>query len=157
MRNKLPNEREAITHRFVIGGEERGKGYITVGLYDDGSPGEIFVKMDRQGSQVSGFVDAWAIAVSMLLQRGEPLAEICNKFRGSRFTPEGITDNEHIRIVTSPIDYIVRWLEGKFVDTEMHEDEELIGEKKCARCGSSDKVYNHNGSPQCLKCRTGKA
>ena len=117
-KKRMPDERDAVTHRFVIGGEERNKGYVTVGLYEDGTPGELFVKMDRQGSQVSGFVDAWAIAVSMLLQSGTPLEVICTKFRGSRFKPEGLTDNPNIRITTSPIDYIVRWIEGRFLAPE---------------------------------------
>jgi len=118
-REKLPAERQSLTRRFVIGGE---KGYLTVGLYEDGRPGELFVKMDQQGSSVSGFIDAWAISVSMLLQMGMPLDTIINKFRGMRFGPEGMTDDPQIRMATSPVDYIVRWLEAKFVDKEMFED-----------------------------------
>lgn len=121
-REKLPKERAGVTHRFLIGGQH--KGYITIGLYEDGRVGEIFVKMDRQGSQVSGFVDAWSIAVSMLLQMGMPLKQICEKFRGSRFEPEGFTDNPDIQIAQSPIDYIVRWLEGKYVDNELTKDKQ---------------------------------
>lgn len=114
-RKRLPNERSALTHRFTIGaGEDLIKGYVTVGLYDDGKPGEIFVKMDRQGSQVSGFVDAWAIAVSMLLQSGVTLETICEKFRNMAFEPNGMTSNPNIRITRSPIDYIVTWLERTF-------------------------------------------
>ena len=131
MREKLPNERKGFTHRFLIGGEH--KGYITVGLYEDGRVGEIFVKMDRQGSQVSGFVDAWSIAVSMLLQTGTPLQEICNKFRSTRFEPSGFTDNKNIHIAQSPIDYIVRWLELRFVDAEMAEDEDEVVKMKHPR------------------------
>jgi ribonucleoside-diphosphate reductase alpha chain len=115
-RIRLPDERAALTHRFVIGGE---KGYLTVGFFGDGRPGEIFVKMNRQGSMVSGFVDAWAISVSMLLQTGTSLEIICNKFKGSRFEPEGLTENPNIRIATSIIDYIARWLEGTYVDPDM--------------------------------------
>lgn len=118
-RRRLPNEREALTHRFCIGEET---GYLTVGFYDDMALGEIFVKMSSQGSQVSGFVDAWAIAVSMLLQSGVPLADICSKFRGLRFEPDGVTDNSDIRIALSPIDYVVRWLEGRYVDSSLFED-----------------------------------
>ena len=119
-RRRLPRTRKALTHTFHIkGAETEHQGYLTVGFYDDGTVGEIFVKMDRQGSQVSGFVDAWSISVSMLLQMGMPLADICNKFRGLAFQPAGQTDNEHIHFAKSPIDYIARWLEMKYVDPEM--------------------------------------
>lgn len=120
IRKKLPIEREAITHRFVVG---EHKGYLTVGFYEDGTPGEIFVKMDQQGSQVSGFADAWAISVSMNLQMGMPLEEICSKFRSFRFEPSGMTENKNIRIALSPIDYIARWLYGRFVDPSVWADE----------------------------------
>jgi len=116
-RHRLPNERQAITHRFVIKTEsEPVKGYITVGLYDDGDVGEIFVKINKQGSEVSGFADAWAIAVSMLLQTGFPLEQIIAKFKGSRFEPSGYTETEGIRITTSVIDYVCRYLEERFVN-----------------------------------------
>jgi ribonucleoside-diphosphate reductase alpha chain len=119
-RRHLPVERPGFTHKFAFRTtESRVKGYITVGLYDDGMPGEIFVKMDQQGSAVSGFVDAWAIAVSMLLQTGTSLETICNKFRGMSFEPNGMTENDKIRIARSPIDYVCRWLEMRFVDPEM--------------------------------------
>lgn len=114
-RERLADERAGITHRFLLHTNEGPmKGYLTVGCYGDGRPGELFVKLDRQGSTVSGFIDAWAISVSLLLQRGVPLEEICHKFRGMQFEPRGMTDNDEIRIVTSPIDYVVRWLERKF-------------------------------------------
>jgi len=155
-RRKLPNERDALTHRFTVGGgEERNKGYVTVGLYEDGTPGELFVKLDQQGSQASGFVDAWAIAVSMLLQTGTSLQTICDKFRGMSFLPSGMTGNTQIPIAKSPIDYIVRWLEGRFIDSELHA-EALPPDKVCNRCGSTENVHLHNGSQQCAKCRSGK-
>ena len=113
-RRRMPAERESITHRFEIRGEEKCKGYLTVGLYEDGTVGEIFVKMDRQGSATSGFIDAWAIAFSMLLQKGDSLDELCDKFMNTSFPPCGITDNEHVRIAKSPIDYIARYLKAKF-------------------------------------------
>lgn len=115
IREPMAKERPGITHRFLLY-TDRGplKGYITVSCYEDGRPGELFVKLDRQGSTVSGFIDAWAISVSFLLQRGVALKEICQKFRGTQFEPRGMTDNPDIRIVSSPVDYVVRWLEGKF-------------------------------------------
>ena len=121
-RTKLPNERKGLTHRFVIKSKDPGtgepidiKGYITTGCYDDGKLGEIFLKMDRQGSQTSGFVDAFAISVSMLLQGGMSIEEICRKFKSMRFEPAGVTDNPNIRFALSPIDYVARWLEAKYV------------------------------------------
>jgi ribonucleoside-diphosphate reductase alpha chain len=115
-RHRLPDERQSVTHRFAIrDGDDRIKGYVTVGFYDDGDVGEIFVKIDQQGSTVSGFADAWAIAVSMLLQTGVPLAQIIAKFKGTRFEPSGFTETEGIRTTTSVIDYVCRYLERRFV------------------------------------------
>ncbi len=113
-RRKMPSERKALTRTFRIGDE---KGYITIGFYEDGTIGEVFVKMDKQGSQVSGFVDAWAIAVSMLLQCSMPLEAIIAKFKGMAFKPDGLTDDPGVPIARSPIDYVVRWLE-QFVPKE---------------------------------------
>lgn len=115
-RHKMPPERSGVTHKFRIGDEETGvKGYVTANCWEDGVVGEIFVKMDKQGSAMSGFVDAWAISVSMLLQVGVPLETIVEKFRGHRFQPSGYTKNPDIRIATSPIDYIARWLALRFL------------------------------------------
>lgn len=115
-RRRLPIERESITHRFVIRSQdEEVKAYLTVGLYADGTPGEIFTKMDRQGSLTSGFLDSWSIAVSLLLQTGMPLESIADKFIGMSFHPSGMTDNPEIRIAKSPIDYIARYLKARFV------------------------------------------
>jgi len=128
-RTKLPNERKGITHRFVIKSKDPKtgepldiKGYITANRYPEGHLGEVFLKMDQQGSQVSGFCDAFAISVSMLLQLGMSAEEICRKFRSTRFEPAGVTDNPNIRFALSPIDYMMRWLESSFVDTELHQD-----------------------------------
>jgi ribonucleoside-diphosphate reductase alpha chain len=90
------------------------KGYLNVGLYDDGSPGEIFLKMDRQGSEVSGFADAWAIAISMLLQHGVSLHTIVDKFKAMRFEPSGMTETDGIRIAKSPVDYVCHYLARRF-------------------------------------------
>lgn len=118
-RRRLPLERESITHKFVIvDGDIKAKGYLTVGFYEDGTPGEIFAKLDRQGSVASGFLDSWSIAVSLLLQKGMPVEEICNKFIGMSFQPSGFTDNPQIRIAKSPIDYIARYLKSRFVKGE---------------------------------------
>lgn len=92
----------------------RAKGYLTVGFYEDGGVGEIFVKMGNQGSQVSGFVDAWAIAMSMLLQQQVPLEVLVNRFEHMRFEPSGRVEGEQI-LALSPIDYVCKYLRQKFL------------------------------------------
>jgi ribonucleoside-diphosphate reductase alpha chain len=115
LRRKLPAERQALTHRFEVGGHE---GYITVGLYEDGTPGEIFVKMAKEGSTVSGLTDSFAIAVSFALQYGVPLDFLVNKFAHMRFEPQGFTRNPEIPIAKSIVDYIFRWLGSRFLSVE---------------------------------------
>ena len=115
LRRKLPAERQALTHRFEVGGHE---GYITVGLYEDGTPGEIFVKMAKEGSTVSGLTDSFAIAVSFALQYGVPLDFLVNKFAHMRFEPQGFTRNPEIPIAKSIVDYIFRWLGSRFLSAE---------------------------------------
>lgn len=114
-RNKLPSERRSITHKFSISGHE---GYITVGLYDDGQPGEIFIKMSKEGSTLSGIMDALALSISMNLQYGVPLEVLVSKFCHSRFEPAGMTGNRDIPMVKSIMDYIGRWLGLKFLPRE---------------------------------------
>lgn len=112
LRRKLPSERRSITHKFSISGHE---GYITVGLYDDGNPGEIFIKMSKEGSTLSGIMDALALSISMNLQYGVPLEVLVSKFCHSRFEPSGMTGNRDIPMVKSIMDYIGRWLALKFL------------------------------------------
>jgi len=114
-RRRLPAERSAITHRFDIAGHE---GYITVGLYPDGQPGEIFLKMAKEGSTVSGLMDAFATTVSVSLQYGVPLRDLVNKFAHVRFEPSGFTGNQEIPIAKSLVDYIFRWLGSRFLSPE---------------------------------------
>ena len=114
-RRRLPDERRSITHKFSIGGHE---GYMTVGMYDDGSPGEIFVTMAKEGSVVSGLMDSFATAISMSLQYGVPLKVLCDKFSHTRFEPSGFTGNPDIPIAKSISDYIFRWLALKFLPSE---------------------------------------
>jgi ribonucleoside-diphosphate reductase alpha chain len=111
-RRRLPAERQAVTHRFDIAGHE---GYITVGLYPDGTPGEIFLKMAKEGSTVSGLMDSFATTVSVALQYGVPLRDLVNKFAHVRFEPSGFTGNQEIPIAKSIIDYIFRWLGSRFL------------------------------------------
>ena len=115
LRKRLPSERTALTHRFEVGGHE---GYITVGLYEDGTPGEIFLRMAKEGSTVSGLMDAFATAVSMALQYGVPLQALVDKFSHTRFDPQGFTKNPEIPIAKSIMDYIFRWLASRFLSIE---------------------------------------
>jgi len=115
MRRHLPSERRAITHHFSIGGQE---GYLTVGVYDDGSPGEIFVRMSKEGSTISGLMDSFATVVSLALQHGVPLDLLCAKFSHTRFEPSGWSGDPKIGYATSLMDYLFRWLELKFLRTE---------------------------------------
>src|SRR5438034_19775 len=114
-RQRLPAERTAITHKFEIAGHE---GYITVGLYEDGRPGEIFLKMAKEGSTVSGLMDSFATTVSVALQYGVPLRDLINKFAHVRFEPSGFTGNQEIPIAKSIVDYIFRWLGSRFLDPD---------------------------------------
>lgn len=111
-RRRLPDERPSITHKFSIAGHE---GYITVGMYEDGLPGEIFIVMSKEGSVVSGLMDSFATSISLGLQYGVPLRVMVDKFSHTRFEPSGMTNNPRIRIAKSVIDYIFRWLGDKFM------------------------------------------
>ncbi len=111
-RRRLPDERQAITHKFSVGGHQ---GYLTVGLYPNGDPGEIFIKMAKEGSTISGLMDAFALAISMTLQYGVPLSVLVEKFTHSRFEPAGYTNNPEIPFAKSLMDYIFQWMSHKFL------------------------------------------
>lgn len=166
MRRKLPDERQSVTHKFSVGGHE---GYITVGLYGEGTPGEIFIRMAKEGSTISGLMDSFATAVSMTLQYGVPLQVLVEKFQHVRFEPSGWTGNSEIPYAKSIMDYIFRWLGAKFISAEYKQTE--VGEAAnlqptgteeqkvlssqaatvdapiCSECGS---LMTANGS--CYKC-----
>jgi ribonucleoside-diphosphate reductase alpha chain len=125
VQRKLPVERRAITHKFNIAGHE---GYITVGMYDDGAPGEIFINMSKEGSTVSGLMDAFARAISYALQYGVPLEVLADKFAHTRFEPSGFTGNENIPYAKSITDYIFRWLALKFLPPEKQALAGVMGE-----------------------------
>jgi ribonucleoside-diphosphate reductase alpha chain len=114
-RRKLPDERQSITHKFDITGHE---GYITVGAYEDGQPGELFLVMAKEGSTISGFADAFAQAISYALQYGVPLQDLVDKFSHVRFEPSGMTKNPDVRFAKSIVDYIFRWMAVKFLSEE---------------------------------------
>jgi ribonucleoside-diphosphate reductase alpha chain len=120
LRRKLPDERQAITHKFGIGGHE---GYITVGLYEDGQPGEIFITMAKEGSTISGLMDGFATAISFTLQYGVPLKFLVDKFSHVRFEPSGWTGNQHVPYAKSILDYIFRWMAAKFIGPEYAQSE----------------------------------
>jgi ribonucleoside-diphosphate reductase alpha chain len=120
-RRKLPDERSAVTHKFSVGAHE---GYLTVGLYEEGQPGEIFITMAKEGSTVSGLMDSLATAVSLALQYGVPLKVLCDKFSHMRFEPSGWTNNPKIHFAKSITDYIFRWLAYKFLPKDAQPQEE---------------------------------
>jgi ribonucleoside-diphosphate reductase alpha chain len=166
VRRKLPDERRSITHKFSIGGHE---GYITVGMYEDGTPGEVFITMAKEGSTISGLMDAFATAISFNLQYGVPLKFLADKFAHVRFEPSGWTGNQQIPYAKSIIDYIFRWLGAKFLGEEYAVTEAgetatlrptepdpqqalpftaaVTDAPLCAECGS---IKTRNGS--CYKC-----
>ena len=115
VRRKLPDERQAIIHKFDIASY---KGYITVGLYEDGSPGEMFLVMSKEGSTISGFADSFAQAISYALQYGVTLQVLVDKFSHARFEPAGLTKNPDVRIAKSIVDYVFRWMATKFLSPE---------------------------------------
>jgi ribonucleoside-diphosphate reductase alpha chain len=115
VREKMPVERASVTHKFSVGGHE---GYITVGMYEDNRPGEIFIKMSKEGSTLSGIMDGLALTISLGLQYGVPLKVFVDKLLNTRFEPSGITANPNIRFVSSVLDYIARWLGGRFISSD---------------------------------------
>jgi ribonucleoside-diphosphate reductase alpha chain len=115
VRKKLPDERQSFTHKFSVAGHE---GYIHVGLYETGEPGEIFVKMAKEGSTISGLMDSFATAISLALQHGVPLRLLVDKFSRTRFEPYGFTENPEIPRASSIMDYLFRWLGAKFIKRE---------------------------------------
>ena len=111
-RRRLPDERKAIVHHFSVGGHE---GYLMVGMYEDGRPGEIFIRMAKAGSTIAGLTDSFGIAISLALQYGVPLKVVCDKFSHTRFEPSGWSGVKEIGYAKSIMDYISRWLALKFL------------------------------------------
>lgn len=159
-RRRLPDERPSITHHMAIGSYD---GYITVGLYDDGKPGEVFVKMSKEGATLAGLIDAFAIMFSIALQYGAPLKVITDKLSGMRFDPSGFTPHPGIEYAKSPVDYIARWLAEKFLPAEERPEptKPLVSVPPpagavtgsdgppCARCGH---LMMRAGSNNCFVC-----
>jgi ribonucleoside-diphosphate reductase alpha chain len=146
-RARLPETRGAFVHKFSVGGTE---GYLTVGLYDDGSPGEVFLNLAKAGSTVSGFADCMAMMMSIALQRGAPLEELVDKLRGVTFAPYGVTgDSDPSRRLASSVpDYVARWLRAKFLEGAAETG--AADGRACGNCGSGDVVQ----SGSCWLCVT---
>src|SRR5438477_6661451 len=139
IRHRLDDERMSITHKFNVGGHE---GYITVGLYQDGNPGELFITMAKEGSTVSGLMDSFACAVSLALQHGVPLKLLCEKFAHTRFEPSGWTNNPDIGFAKSIMDYIFRWLQLRFLTGQ----QQLLFENLRPRLSAGDVGGSCGGS-----------
>lgn len=154
-RIKLPDVRRSITHKFTVGGQE---GYITIGFYQDGEPGEIFIVMSKEGSTVRGILDALGSVISISLQHGVPISTITDKLKHSKFEPSGITSNEDIRFASSVLDYISRWIElnllpDKKKAVKSHKKEEEPNKHTgeiCSVCG--DVLHRVGNCLQCFVC-----
>src|SRR6266568_1125012 len=133
-RRKLPDERKSLTHKFSIGGHE---GYIIVGMYEEGGPGEIFIKMAKEGSTLSGFMDGLALSISIGLQYGVPLKALVDKLTNTRFEPSGFTENQSIRYSSSVLDYIARWLGGKFLSSEYLKPRAAVNEQELIQAAAT--------------------
>ncbi len=144
-RERLPDTRQSITHKFNVAGHE---GYITVGLYDDGRPGEVFLTMAKEGSTVGGLMDAFGTAISMSLQYGVPLEVYVNKFSHTRFEPMGYTKNPDIRIAKSIVDYIFRWLGMTFLPEYRHAQKRAAQNKTTNVQGAADDADSMDDSAQ---------
>src|SRR6266849_761530 len=138
-RRKLPDERKSLTHKFSIGGHE---GYIIVGMYEEGTPGEIFIKMAKEGSTLSGFMDGLALSISIGLQYGVPLKALVDKLTNTRFEPSGFTENPSIRYSSSVLDYIARWLGGKFLSSEYLKPRAALSDQDMIRPAISSSAVN---------------
>ncbi len=155
VRRRLPDERQSITHKFSVAGHD---GYLTVGMYDDGTPGEIFVRMAKQGSVVSGLMDTVATAISVSLQYGVPLKVLVDKFSHSRFEPSGFTNNPQIPIAKSIVDYIFRWLGHKFMKSEGVAQTEApaadVGHVAAIEAHERQVFQTQADAPPCPECGT---
>jgi ribonucleoside-diphosphate reductase alpha chain len=165
VRRKLPDERQALTHKFTVAGHE---GYLTVGKYEDGQPGEIFLKMAKEGSTVSGLMDTIATMTSIALQYGVPVKALVDKFSHTRFEPAGFTNNREIPIAKSITDYVFRFLGNRFLKGEAEvPDEQLTSgagglapeAPKVAVAGGAVSVsegsfINQADAPSCMDCGT---
>ncbi len=157
-RKKMPRERQSLTHKFAIGGHE---GYITAGMYEDGTVGEIFLTdIGKEGSTLRGMMNSFATAISIALQYGVPLETLVRKFSYMRFEPEGMTSNPEIPFAKSMPDYIMRWLASRFLDTDLQEELGILTPAVRARQAAQEAASSHEGdvaSPPAERRREGNA
>ncbi len=143
LRKRMPRERHSLTHKFSLGGHE---GYITAGMYDDGTVGEIFLTdIGKEGSTLRGMMNSFATAISIALQYGVPLETLVRKFAYMRFEPEGITTNPEIPFAKSMPDYIMRWLASRFLDADTQEELGILTPEVRARKLAEDTVSGASG------------
>jgi ribonucleoside-diphosphate reductase alpha chain len=149
-RERLPATRPSLTHKFDVAGHE---GYITVGLYENGQPGELFVAMAKEGSTVGGMMDAFATSISLCLQYGVPLDSLCRKFTHQRFEPAGMTSNRNIPFAKSIVDYIFRWLEQTFLEDGPDKDKAKADASPKSSSSSKDAATQSsaNAAPEAVK------
>ena len=147
-RKRMPRERQSLTHKFSLGGHE---GYITAGMYEDGTVGEIFLTdIGKEGSTLRGMMNSFATAISIALQYGVPLETLVRKFAYMRFEPEGITTNPEIPFAKSMPDYIMRWLASRFLDADTQEELGILTPEVRAaqeRRGRLDRSLRRLGRP----------
>jgi ribonucleoside-diphosphate reductase alpha chain len=142
-RRRLPDERQSITHKFRVGEQE---GFVTVGLFEDGTPGEIFVTISKEGSTIRGLMDSVAMLTSYSLQYGVPLRTLVDKFRGVHFEPAGLTSNREIPQATSLVDYIFRWLEMKFLGPREDPDADNVSDDSPESVHAEPRLIDAQGS-----------
>lgn len=150
-RYKLADERAALTHKFSVGGHE---GYITVGMYADKTPGEIFVRMAKEGSVIAGLMDSFATAISLALQHGVPLPVMIEKFKGTRFEPSGFTGNPEVPLATSIMDYLFRWLSLRFGAPTVIVPESTVLATPVHAAQTDRAWVQETDAPPCYECGT---
>jgi ribonucleoside-diphosphate reductase alpha chain len=155
-RHRLPDERAAITHHFAIGGHE---GYLTVGLYPNGQPGEIFIRMAKEGSTIAGLMECFGAVASVALQHGVPLQVLCDKLSHTRFEPSGWTGNQQIGYAKSIMDYLFRWMELRFLSERQLKlfagaatDERSTEQNRCTGDEVPTPLYQTGDAPVCRTC-----
>ena len=155
-RHRLQDERSAITHHFAFGGHE---GYLTVGFYPNGQPGEIFIRMAKAGSTIAGLMECFGTVVSVSLQHGVPLKVLCDKLSHTRFEPSGWTGNAEIGYAKSIMDYLFRWMELRFLSRKQlslfgkgNGESGACGEQTRSPVDGSQFLYDTGDSPPCVAC-----
>jgi ribonucleoside-diphosphate reductase alpha chain len=145
-RHRLPGERAGVTHHFSIAGHE---GYLTVGIYPNGQPGEIFIRIAKEGSTIAGLMECFGTVVSVSLQHGVPLQVLCDKLSHTRFEPSGWTGNEELGYAKSIMDYLFRWMELRFLSGKQLP---LFTQQMAAPASISQFRHDNDDAPSCVTC-----